>query len=214
MHIKSEKNYWKLIPIIIFTVFLIIYIIFELTGILTLSQVKEILQQSQPYTALIIIGLLIIDLILPIPSSVVMTFSGSIYEFMGGAILGTIGSITGSTIGFIIFRKKGFKIIKKFINQNEQKSMNKWFNSYGEGIIILSRMVPMLAETMSCFAGLTKISFKRFLLFITIGTIPVSLYYSYFGSQLKTVSEWPIPLAAGVIIPGVIWIILKNKMKK
>jgi len=128
MHIKSEKNYWKLIPIIIFTVFLIIYIIFELTGILTLSQVKEILQQSQPYTALIIIGLLIIDLILPIPSSVVMTFSGSIYEFMGGAILGTIGSITGSTIGFIIFRKKGFKIIKKFINQNEQKSMNKWFN--------------------------------------------------------------------------------------
>jgi uncharacterized membrane protein YdjX (TVP38/TMEM64 family) len=74
-------------------------------------------------------------------------------------------------------------------------------------------MVPMLTETMSCFAGLTGISFLRFLSIIIIGTIPVTVYYSYFGSQLHRVSEWSFPLAVGVIIPGILWIFLHKKVK-
>lgn len=209
---NSKQKYWKLIPILIFTFFLLIYVILELSGLLTVEDVKEILNQSGSYSGLIIIGLLTSDLVLPIPSSVVMTFSGLFYGFLAGALISTIGSLTGSITGFIIFRKKGQSFTKKLIDMDEQKSMNNWFNSYGEGILIISRMIPMLAETMACFAGLTKISFKRFLLFIAVGTIPISLYYSYFGSHLKTVSEWSLPLAIGIIIPGIIWIILKKKI--
>lgn len=214
MIISVKLSSWKTIPAVLFTFFLMIYIVFELFGVLTLSDIQHLLQSAEPFVEIIIIGLLALDLIIPVPSSVIMTFSGSMYGFLAGAILGTIGSLTGSIIGFFVFRTKGQKITRFFLNEKEEEIMNESFNNWGEGIIILSRMIPLLTETMSCFAGLTKISFKRFLLFITIGTVPVALYYSYFGSRLKTVSDWPIPLAIGIIIPGIIWIILGYKSKK
>ncbi|MFP4558764.1 MAG: hypothetical protein ACLFO6_04640, partial [Archaeoglobaceae archaeon] len=52
-----------------------------------------------------------------------------------------------------------------------------------------------------------------FLLLILIGTIPITIFYSYFGSRAQSVSEWSLPLTVGVVIPGILWILLHFKMR-
>ncbi|WP_292486629.1 TVP38/TMEM64 family protein [Methanohalobium sp.] len=210
---KWETFNWRYIPLILFTVFLMIFIIFELSGLLTLEDAKNWVLSFDSLAGLVIILMLIIDLVIPVPSSVLMTLAGSLYGFFWGVLIGTLGSLLASITGFCLTRYIRKRKALTFIDESEQKSMNKWFTQWGEGILILSRMVPMLTETMSCFAGLTGISFLRFLVIIIIGTIPVTVYYSYFGSHLHSVSEWSFPLAAGVIIPGILWIFLHKKIK-
>jgi uncharacterized membrane protein YdjX (TVP38/TMEM64 family) len=214
MFVKAKGMYWKLIPVVLFTLFLLIYIVFELTGVITVSDIERVLRSFEPFSMVLIMVLLISDLLIPIPSSVVMTFSGRMYGFINGGLIALLGSLTASIIGFLIFRKTSTYISKYILSERDQQSMNESFSKWGEGVLILSRMIPLLTETMSCYAGLTSISLKRFLLVITLGTVPVVFYYSYFGSQLETVSQWPLPLAIGLIIPGIVWIILRNTLKK
>lgn len=192
--------------------FLLLYFIFEWSGVLTLQKTKEYVQSSGPFAGLLITLLLVSDLITPVPSSVLMTLAGSLYGTLWGTVIGS-GSLLSSIMGFFVTRRFGKHKALKLIDQKEIHSMNKWFHRWGEGILILSRMIPMLTETMSCFAGFTRISFKRFLLLISVGTVPVAIFYSYFGNKAQSVSEWSLPLTAGVAVPGIIWILLHLKMR-
>lgn len=197
----------------LFLFFLLLYLVFEWSGVLTLQNTKDYVQSSGPLAGLIIALLLVSDLITPVPSSVLMTLAGSIYGVLWGTIIGSSGSLLSSVIGFFITRRWGKRRLR-VIGSTEIRSMNRWFHRWGEGILILSRMIPMLTETMSCFAGLTRIPFKRFLLLIVVGTIPITTFYSYFGSQAQSVSEWSLPLTAGVVVPGITWILLHLKMRR
>ncbi|WP_370867575.1 VTT domain-containing protein [Methanolobus sp.] len=46
---------------------------------------------------------------------------------------------------------------------------------------MLSKMIPIVSETMACFAGLTGISWRKFIILSLLGIIPVSVYYAYVG---------------------------------
>ncbi len=208
---KIFRINWKYIPSLLFIIFLVSFLIFELTGILTLETAKTIVMGSGPLAGLMIIFLLTIDLILPVPSSVLMIMAGSFYGTIVGAVIGTIGSLTASVIGFFIARKISPRIL---LSKKQTQAMNNWFSRWGEGILIISRMIPIVTETMATFAGLTKISFRRFLILASVGTIPTAFYYSYFGSISKSVSEWSLPLIAGITIPGLLWIILHLKANR
>lgn len=160
----------------------------------------------------IIILLLVGDLLMSVPSSILMTLAGSVYGTVIGTVVGSVGSLLSSIIGFVVCRRFGGSITRRLISEKEIETMNKWFRRWGEGILILSRMLSMLPETMSCFAGLTRISFLRFRVLITIGTVPMAFFYSYFGSRSQTLADWSIPLILGVVVPGILWILLHLKM--
>ncbi len=205
---------WKKIPLFLFIFFLMMFILFEYSGLLTLEESKELISSSGIYAAPVIISLLIVDIILPIPSSVVMIFSGNIYGLYIGSLINLIGSLAAASIAFFIFRSFNDKVTYRLLDKKERASMNRWYLNWGEFLLIISRMLPMLTETISCFAGLTKISFKRFFFVVLIGTVPVALYYAYFGSRYNTFIEFTIPLAAGIIVPGVFWLIIQQRLNK
>ncbi|MFO7967403.1 MAG: VTT domain-containing protein [Archaeoglobaceae archaeon] len=202
-------------PIFAVHVLLIAVFSFRFFGAPDLTRFKGYVSPS-PLAGLVIILLLISDLVTPVPSSVLMTLAGSLYGVFWGTVIGSSGSLLASITGFYLVRKLGEGRLRSLITEEEIISMNDWFHHWGEGIVIISRMVPIVAETMSCFAGLTSISFKRFLVLLLLGTTPISFYYSYFGSRSQTVSEWSLPLVLGVTIPGALWIALhlENQLQK
>jgi len=203
---------WRALPLAIFLIFLFLFAIFEFGGLISLESTREQVLSAGPLAGVVILVLLASDLIAPLPSSVLMTLAGSLYGTLGGALVSLTGSLAASLLGFYISRTQKERV-KRIISREEERSMEMWFRRWGEGVLILSRMVPIVTETMSTFAGLTRISFPRFLALILIGTLPVSLYYSYFGSRAQSVSEWSLPLVAGVSVPGMVWIMLHFRMK-
>ncbi|MCQ6963478.1 TVP38/TMEM64 family protein [Methanolobus chelungpuianus] len=203
---------WKHIPVILASMFLFLFIVFEVSGVITLEKIRYFVMGSGAFAAAIIIFFLIVDLILPMPSTVLMTLSGAFYGFYSGTLINITGSLLASLTGFAITRKLGKT--KLFLDRTEERAMDEWFVKWGEGILILSKTVPIVSETMACFAGLTKISGKRFIALSLLGIIPVSAYYAYFGSISRNFSEWLLPLFFGIAIPTTIWSILKKSKEK
>jgi 3-dehydroquinate synthase len=199
---------WKHIPVTLASIFLFLFIIFETSGLITLEKINFLVMESGPFAAAIIIFFLVIDLILPMPSTVLMTFSGAFYGVFIGTLINVTGSLLASLAGFAITRKLGKA--RLFLDKAEKQSMDEWFVKWGEGILILSKMIPIVSETMACFAGLTGISWRKFISLSLLGIIPVSVYYAYVGSTFENFSEWVLPLFYGIAIPIVIWSILKK----
>ncbi len=200
---------WKWIPLAFLILFLLMFLVFEMTGIFTINTAEKWIKEAGPLAGFVIVLLLVSDLVTPVPSSILMTFSGSLYGIWGGTFFSTVGSVGASVIGFLLgrFGKEG---VSKIITRDDLRSMDGWFYRWGEGILILSRMIPMVTETMSCFAGITDISFRRFLLLILVGTVPMTFFYAYVGHMSESVSQWALPLILGIVVPGIAWIMMHS----
>lgn len=156
-----------------------------------------------------IVGLLIGDLLLPIPSSLVMALSGMFYGPLMGALVAFAGSMLCVMTGFGICRAGGHAYMERFLGKQDLHRISVWFEKYGVALILVSRPVPMLSEVLSCVAGLSDLRARTFLIASALGHFPVCLLYAYLGSRGSLSDPWPM-VAAGLGIPGVLFLIFKR----
>ena len=194
----------------VFIFFLITYIFFDL--LFNVSSRSELYIKSLPAnlnTALIIILLLIADILLPIPASIVMVVSGMLFGGFLGGLIALIGSLAGSTINFQISRILGRVKIQKWMKDREYNNLSMVMHKYGAYIVILTRMIPLAMESVSLIAGISNTKLKKFIVLNVIGFLPIIFFYSYTGAFYK---EQPqsifIILAIGFFVPLIFWYIL------
>jgi uncharacterized membrane protein YdjX (TVP38/TMEM64 family) len=161
---------------------------------------------GQIWTASAIVGLLGVDLILPIPSSLVMVLSGKLLGFLTGGITSFAGAMLAAIIGYFACYWGGTRIFTRLIKDKEADKVVAWFEKYGIYAIILSRPIPMLTEILSCTAGLYRFPFRLFLAASILGTLPICFVYSYFGNLGSVTNPWPL-VWVSVIVPAIGWLI-------
>ncbi len=165
--------------------------------------------RGQMAVAGIISGLLAVDLILPIPSSVIMAASGMLLGVWIGGIASFLGAILAACSGFWICRRGGRRVFRRLIGNQETRRIDRWFSKYGVYAIIISRPIPMLTEILSCLAGLSALRFRTFLLSSILGTLPICFVYSYFGSRGDITDPWPA-VWVSIVIPAIGWVIARR----
>ncbi|MES0488922.1 MAG: VTT domain-containing protein [Leptospirales bacterium] len=153
--------------------------------------------------------LLTSDLFLPVPSSVVMTLLGHLLGFTLAAVVNVIGGLGSAVLGFYLTRRFGNKVFHKVVGDKDTARIEKFFESYGIWAILLSRSVPMLTEVISCLAGLSDMSFRRFLLASIAGLLPISIVYAWAGSYSQNGGGLEIPILIAFVIPGLGFAALK-----
>lgn len=148
----------------------------------------------------IVVLLLSVDLFLPIPSVVVMTFSGVVMGAVPGALFNFVGAMGAALLGFEICRRFGRQGFQRVVGAEESDRVEGFFRAYGDWAVVLSRSAPMLTETMSCLAGLSRMSHMRFLLLSAAGTGPISIVYAWAGAYTHGNPPvwWLVVLALGV----------------
>ncbi|GED29466.1 DedA family protein [Brevibacillus centrosporus] len=121
----------------------------------------------------------------PIPSEVILTFSGFMTTYTTLSIPGVIISATmGSVMGAIVLYGIGYYLeLEKIevlvdrwghilrLKREDIARANVWFDKYGYWTIFLCRMVPLVRSLISVPAGMTKMNVWLFLLFTTLGTL-------------------------------------------
>ena len=194
----------------VFIFFLITYIFFDL--LFNISSVSELYIKSLPATvgtASIIILLLISDILLPIPASIVMVVSGMLFGGFLGGLIALVGSLAGSIINFQMSRKLGRARVQKWMGDREYNNLSMIMSKYGAYIVILTRMIPLVMESISSIAGISNIKLKKFIVMNVVGFVSIIFLYSYAGALYK---EQPqsifIILALGFFVPFIFWYIL------
>jgi len=177
------------------------FILIKATGLLTLDDIKQSLEQAQQihpgYLALAVIGLLFVDLFIAIPTMTVAIMAG----FFLGWPLGAAAAITGfslaGVIGYAISRRYGWRLLNRiYKDKNKLDEMHQTFSAYGPAMLIICRAMPILPEVSCCMAGATRMSFRKFLTMYGLGTIPYALIITYVGSISSLENPKPVILAA------------------
>ena len=126
--------------------------------------------------ALFRIIILSLDIVLPVPSSIIMYLNGSTLGLLPGFatsfIAVTISVIAGYFIGLSFTPGKS----KRLLVQS-----NALLDRYGFLAIIISRGIPILSESICITCGYNRYNFWRYLAFNLIGYIPICMIYAYSG---------------------------------
>ena len=142
---------------------------------------------------LAIIGLITLAVVFsPIPSAPVGVTSGLIYGKFWGTVYIVIGAELGAIIAFTIARFLGYEFVRKWFGEKinsgllgSQRNLT-W-------IVFVSRLLPFISfDVLSYAAGLTQLTYLRFILATFAGIIPISFLLAYFGYELKSSESDPI----------------------
>jgi membrane protein DedA with SNARE-associated domain len=142
--------------------------------------------------------MLVENLFPPIPSEVVMPFAGFLvvdgrFSLPGIILAGTLGSVLGALVIYYIGLWSNERVVRRFIRRwgkyflLSEDDLDRALNvvdRYGEIIIFVGRLIPIIRSLISLPAGMQRMSMPKFLLFTTMGTAIWSGILGYAGVLL------------------------------
>jgi uncharacterized membrane protein YdjX (TVP38/TMEM64 family) len=170
----------------------------DLLGLTWMGIVREFVTTPSLSAAALIVGLLTVDLLVPVPSSVLMILSGAVFGIVPGGLLALAGSLAGNILGFEAARRYGRDATRRVIGDAQLARMQAVFARHGALAILVSRPLPVLMETLSVAAGLSGMGRAAFLAASLAGTVPVVFVYSWAGSR---------SIGEGTLVPAIVMLI-------
>lgn len=169
-------------------IFLAGFGIAEALGVPLLTDPMPALKAAGPLAGAIGVGLLIADVVLPVPSSVIMIAHGALFGVWIGSILSLIGSTGCSLAGFAMGRA-GKERVRRFVSDAEYARASRLLDRWGMVAIVATRPVPIMAEVMSIIAGTTlSMSWWQITIASIAGSLPPAIAYAVAGNMAtKTV---------------------------
>lgn len=147
--------------------------------------------------------LLVSDILLPVPATGIMAALGAVYGLVPGSCISFAGSMLAGLAGYGAARLPGKKAVRYLASDPERERFKAFFDRYGGYAVILSRTVPILPETISILAGLSRMKFFRFLAALAAGTLPVSVLFTWMGTGQSI--EQPAGVFLAVVLPALAW---------
>lgn len=161
-----------------------------------------------PAGAFTVVALLAADVVLPIPSSLVMILSGAAFGVWWGSLLAFAGSLGGEWLGFELARRYGSAWSDRFIGDPaEVRRLNRLLEQHGAAAIAISRALPVVMETLSLMAGVSSMKRRTFLGASALGTAPIVVAYAYSGALSRETGTLvpALVMLVAVTIAGAAW---------
>lgn len=140
------------------------------------------------------LGMVLEAVIIIIPSEVILATGGilasrGIFTFIGSFITGLLGSVFCAIVIYFMGYFGGKNFMKKygkyfFMKEDELEKSDSWFNKYGMISALICRNLPIVRTLISLPIGITRQSFLKFVIYTTLGSIPWTLAFTYFGYKL------------------------------
>jgi uncharacterized membrane protein YdjX (TVP38/TMEM64 family) len=146
------------------------------------------------------------DILLPVPSSIVMFTNGAELGALAGAVLSFAAAVSGSMFGFFIGRFSG-KAINRFLSQKNKEQADLAFKKYGAITIIITRGIPVLSEAVSITSGLRQIKAFDCLWLNMVGYAPVCLLYAVCGNYATEKYSFFLAFGGSLLIAFIYWML-------
>lgn len=137
---------------------------------------------------------------IPMPSEVIMPFSGFLVEdgklnFWLVVLMGAFGNLIGSLLAYWIGKKGGRPLIEKYgryilISKYDLDLADKWFKRFGQWTVFFGRLLPIIRTYISFPAGIAKMTLGKFSLFTFLGALPWCVLFTWLG--VKMGSNWEL----------------------
>ncbi len=135
---------------------------------------------------------------IPLPSEIIMPFSGYLagqgrFSLWGVAVAGAVGCNLGSMVAYAAGAYGGRPFLERYgryvlMTPGDLAWADRWFARYGEATIFFSRLLPVIRTFIALPAGIARMNFLRFNLYTFLGSLPWCLGLAWLG--LKFGEQW------------------------
>jgi len=124
------------------------------------------------------------DVLLPVPSAALMLLNGSLFGPFGGALLSFAGSETAALLGFALGRRSG-PALERVTTAAARERAADLLARRGALAIVVTRPVPVLAETAAIVAGAAGMPLRTLAAAAAIGSLPPAVAYALAGAYAE-----------------------------
>jgi uncharacterized membrane protein YdjX (TVP38/TMEM64 family) len=156
------------------------------------------------------VALLVIDVLLPVPSSVVMLAHGALFGVALGALLSIAGA-TGAALFGCGLGRLGQAAFRRYITPAEHARAAALLDRFGLLAIAITRPVPVLAEAVAIIAGASGYGFVRTAVAAVIGTAPAAFAYAWAGSQRLNAINDALIFALVLLLSAALWLVGRGR---
>jgi membrane protein DedA with SNARE-associated domain len=131
---------------------------------------------------------------IPIPSEIIMPFSGYLvstgrFELLLVATAGAVGCNVGSTLAYIVGRYGGRPAIAKWggyilMSRRDLEITDRFFARFGGIAVLFGRLLPVVRTFIALPAGIARLPQLRFQIYTFIGSWPWCFGLAYIGYKL------------------------------
>ena len=187
-------------------VFMIAFVVVEQLQLPLLTDAQTRLATGGWAPGLLGVGLLIADVVLPVPSSGVMIVQGAVYGLAVGSLLSLIGGTGATVAGFLLGRRSSTTLARWAGVEQQQRAMDL-LDLYGVWAIIATRPVPMLAETVAIMAGTGRLRWWQALWAGAVGNVIPAIGYAAVGAYAATFVNAVTVFVLVLLIAGSVWLV-------
>jgi uncharacterized membrane protein YdjX (TVP38/TMEM64 family) len=141
------------------------------------------------------------DVFLPVPSSLISTFAGTVLGVWLATLASWLGLTAAAVFGFAAARAIGRPLAVRFSSELELDRLDRLSERFGPRVLVLVRALPVLAEASVLLFGATRLSWRRFLPPVALANLGIAALYSVLGHFGRTQHVMPYVLAASVALP-------------
>ena len=189
------RRYW-LLTLGMLVVFLAMFGLVEAAGVDLLHDPSTYLGRGGIWAALLSVALLVADVFLPVPSSIVMIANGALFGVVAGTALSLAGSLGAAALGFLVGRRSG-RLIERLVSPAEKVRADALLARWGALAVLVTRPLPLLAETVAILAGASPLGWGRLLGASFAGALPSCLLYALTGATSRG-------FGSGVLMFGIV----------
>jgi membrane protein DedA with SNARE-associated domain len=131
---------------------------------------------------------------IPLPSEVIMPFSGYLvyagrFNLLWVATMGALGCNLGSLLAYEIGAYGGRPLIERFgqyilLSKHELEIADRFFARWGSATVFFSRLLPVVRTFIALPAGVARMPRLRFHLYTFLGSWPWCLGLAWVGLKL------------------------------
>lgn len=163
------------------------------------------LKRAGPWAWAAGIALLVGDLVLPVPGTVVISALGYVYGWVLGGLVAALGLMLAGMAGYGVGRLLGEGTARRWLGDGDYEKGRSLFEKGGGWVVALSRSLPVLPEVISCTAGLVRMPFLRFMAALACGSVPMGLIFAAIGGAGRDAPGWAAALS--LLIPALLWFV-------
>jgi uncharacterized membrane protein YdjX (TVP38/TMEM64 family) len=199
------KGYWKVVGGMLGGM-LALFFLFESLHIPLFTDTSWVQSNRGVSAALIGVALLIVDVFLPVPSSLVMVAHGALFGVWIGTLLSMVGQMGAALLGSAVGRAGG-PLMERMVSAEEKARADRFVRRWGALAIVVSRPIPLFAETVAIMAGVSRVPWPRVALAAALGSLPPALLYAITGAAANNFSSAALMFAFVMVMTVLTWVI-------
>jgi uncharacterized membrane protein YdjX (TVP38/TMEM64 family) len=201
---------WTFLVFLVLAFILVPYFLFATQLEAWTEGVLEAAADRSVLIAAFLAAVLAVDIVLPVPNSLVSTAAGFFLGFPVGTLVAWIGNTVSCILGYWLGARFGRPVANRLVGADELERLEEAAGRLGDWVIVISRAVPVMGEASVLFAGMSRMPIGRYLLVMTLSNLGMSAIYAAVGAFAAEVNTFLLAFLGACLVPGIAMLIVRR----